>query len=133
MTTATDHDHDRDTSSIVLDDDAPGVDERDRRALTETMFVRRDAPDLYEVRTESGDYVVDVREPACSCPDFRYRDVRCKHIRRVRFETGDRDPNAVAEAVDDALDALDDRIAALASRRAELVGLRSAVGRFEDR
>ena len=133
MTTATDdHDHDRDASSTALAD-ACDVDERDHRALTETMFVRHDAPDLYEVRTESGDYVVDAREPACSCPDFRYRDVRCKHIRRVRFETGDRDPNALSEAVDDALDALDDRIAALASRRAKLVGLQSAVDRFENR
>lgn len=133
MTTATDdHNHDSDASSTVLDD-AHDVDKRDRRALTETMFVRRDAPDLYEVRTESGDYVVDVREPACSCPDFQYRDVRCKHIRRVRFETGDRDAGALAETVDDALDALDDRIAALASRRAELVGLQSAVDRFENR
>ena len=133
MTTATDdHDHDSDASSTILDD-AYDVDERDHRALTETMFVRRDAPDLYEVRTESGDYVVDVREPACSCPDFQYRDVRCKHIRRVGFETGDRDASALSEAVDDALDALDDRIAALASRRAELVGLRSAVDQFENR
>ncbi len=131
MTTTTD-DHDRDASSTVLDGES-AVDERDRRALTETMFVRRDAPDLYEVRTESGDYVVDVREPACSCPDFQYRDVRCKHIRRVGFETGDRDPGALADAVDDALDALDDRIAALASHRAELVGLQSAVDRFENR
>ena len=133
MTTATDnHDHDSDASSNVLDD-AYDVDERDRRALTETMFVRRDAPDLYEVRTESGEYVVDVREPACSCPDFQYRDVRCKHIRRVRFETGDRDPGTLVETVDRALDALDDRIAALASRRAELVGLQSAADQFENR
>ena len=131
MTTATD-DHETETSATVLDDECD-VDERDRRALTETMFVRRDAPDLYEVCTESGDYVVDVREPACSCPDFQYRDVRCKHIRRVGFETGDRDPDALSEAVTDALDALDDRIAALASRRAELVGLQSAVDRFENR
>ncbi|KTG08421.1 hypothetical protein AUR64_19525 [Haloprofundus marisrubri] len=110
------------------------VDERDVRALTETMFVDREAPDFYRVRTQRGDeYVVDTREPACTCPDFQYRDVRCKHVRRVQFEAGELDPDTVAADVHTALDALDDRLAALAARRAEYVGLLSTIDRFERR
>ncbi|WP_224268895.1 SWIM zinc finger family protein [Haloprofundus salinisoli] len=110
------------------------VDERDVRALTETMFVDREAPDFYRVRTGSGDeYVVDTREPACTCPDFQYRDVRCKHVRRVQFEVGDRDTDTVADDVYAALDDLDDRLAALAARRAEYVGLLSTLERFDRR
>ena len=133
MTTATD-DYETETSSTAAAAFADAVDERDCRALTETMFVRRDAPDLYEVRTTSGgEYTVDAREPACTCPDFQYRDVACKHIRRVRLETGDRDVDELAGEIDAALDAIDDRIAALAGRRAEFVRLQSAVDRFENR
>jgi hypothetical protein len=133
MTTATD-DSETETGSTDANAFADAVDERDCRALTETMFVRRDAPDLYEVRTASGgEYAVDAREPACTCPDFQYRDVACKHVRRVRLETGDRDVEALATEIDAALDAVDDRIAALAERRAELASLRTALARFENR
>lgn len=98
------------------------------------MFLDWRAPDLYDVRTESGgEYVVDLREPACTCPDFRYRDRRCKHLRRVALEVGDRDPEALAAEVEDAIDRVDDRLAALARQRAELTGLRSAVDRFRTR
>lgn len=125
----TTHDSDGTTDVSVTD----FVNERDCRALTETMFVAQDAPDLYTVRTESGEYVVDVREPACTCPDFQYRDVKCKHIRRVELESDPGATTALAESLDDALSRLDDRLAYLASKRAECVQLQAAIERFEHR
>ncbi|WP_224335649.1 SWIM zinc finger family protein [Haloprofundus halobius] len=123
-----------DTSDAPTEPPSTTVDERDVRALTETMFVEREAPDFYRVRTQAGrEYVVDTREPACTCPDFQYRDVRCKHVRRVQFEVGERDPDSVVDDVHTALDHLDDRLAALATRRAEYVGLLAALERFDSR
>lgn len=71
---------------------AQTLDERDARALTEKMTVLDDdAPGFYSVTTESGsEYTVDARGGSCTCPDARHRDVRCKHIRRVRFAVGRR-------------------------------------------
>lgn len=67
------------------------VEERDVRALTQYLTVLPDGPDLFEVVSQSGKaYTVDVREGACSCPDFEYREARCKHQRRVAFATGER-------------------------------------------
>lgn len=110
------------------------LDERDCRALTETMFLAEEAPDLYRVRTASGgDYRVDVREPACTCPDFQYREARCKHIRRMQLERGDRDAGEISASVERALARVDERLAELASRRSELVALRSAAERFDSR
>ena len=41
--------------------------------------------------TQSGsEYRVDAREGRCTCPDYQYRDVRCKHLRRTAFATGAR-------------------------------------------
>lgn len=116
-----------------LDTLPDGIDARDRRALTEAMFVRETAPDLYTVRTDGGEYVVDTREPACTCPDFQYRERRCKHVRRVELETGVRDASTLAADIDDALDRLDDRLATLAAQRATYVGLRTAAERFAAR
>ena len=70
--------------------------ELDNRALTEYMTVLTDgndrakrAPGLYTVTTQSGStYLVDPELPACECPDFEYRNRRCKHIRRARFALG---------------------------------------------
>ena len=46
--------------------------------------------DVYSVTTQSGsEYRVDAREGRCTCPDHEYREVRCKHIRRVTFATGE--------------------------------------------
>lgn len=62
------------------------------RALTEAMQVVEQAPGLYSVFSGSGnEYTVNVDgKPACTCPDFERRDdvAACKHIRRVRLETG---------------------------------------------
>lgn len=110
------------------------LDERDCRALSETMFLAEEAPDLYRVRTASGgDYRVDTREPACTCPDFQYREARCKHIRRVELESGTRDAGEMSNAVSLALSRVDERIADLAARRAELVSLQSAAEAFDSR
>ena len=41
---------------------------------------------LFEVEsfTTSGQkYVVDLKEKTCTCPDFRYRGRKCKHIKAV--------------------------------------------------
>lgn len=87
------------------------LDDRDVRALTETMTVLSetapapaDAPGLYLVTTASGSsYTVDPALGACECPDAEYRDAACKHVRRVRFETGGRQvpPSATRAALDD--------------------------------
>jgi hypothetical protein len=63
--------------------------QRDVRALTEYMTVLPLGGDVYSVTTQSGsEYRVDAREGRCTCPDHEYREVRCKHIRRVAFATG---------------------------------------------
>lgn len=74
------------------------LDERDAAALTEYMSVLADigrargAPGLYTVVGQNGGtYLVDTDTGACECPDHEYRDVRCKHVRRVAFATGQRD------------------------------------------
>lgn len=66
------------------------LDRRDVRALTETLLVvRASAPARFFVYSESGtEYVVNVATPECSCPDHQHRGARCKHLRRVAYETG---------------------------------------------
>lgn len=67
------------------------LDQRDVRALTEYLTVLPEAPGIYSVVSESGaSYTVDGRDGACTCPDFEYRDIRCKHLRRVAFAIGER-------------------------------------------
>jgi hypothetical protein len=51
-----------------------------------------DADGLYVVVSHTGnDYLVDSRTGACECPDARHRDPDggCKHVRRVRYATGE--------------------------------------------
>lgn len=69
----------------------------DERAATQILSVLeyvgrvRDVPGQWLVVSESGkEYLVDGRLPACECPDARYRDRKCKHMRRVEFATGRR-------------------------------------------
>ena len=67
-----------------LDDVASGGDERALRARRETMAVRALGDGRYAVLTDHDrTYIVDPDAGRCSCPDDRYRDVRCKHRRRV--------------------------------------------------
>jgi hypothetical protein len=74
------------------------LEPRTERALTECMTVLPDAPGMYEVVGENSNetYTVDLHAPACTCNDFQYRagqnydaEAGCKHIRRVRFATGE--------------------------------------------
>lgn len=68
------------------------LDERDARALTEKMTVIQEAPDLFNVTTQSGkSYTVDVQTGACDCADAFYNGAVCKHRRRVAFATGERE------------------------------------------
>jgi hypothetical protein len=84
--------------------ETPATMQRSVKAATERLATCREADDLHLVDNgKQGDdhdqYRVDLREPACSCPDFQYRadsDDRvaehgCKHIRRVKMERGDID------------------------------------------
>jgi len=82
---------------MSLESVQPEVDDRTLRATTEHMTVIEEARSLFSVTTESGsEYTVDLREPACTCPDFEYRDIEeCKHIRRVRMEVGQVDTDAL--------------------------------------
>lgn len=82
------------------------LDDRDVRALTESMTVLPEAPDLYDVvgQNGNGSYTVDLRDGRCTCPDHKYRGVRCKHLRRVAFATGERPLPAWIDC--DAVDAL---------------------------
>jgi len=65
------------------------------------MAVRAFGTHLYEVHTEGGDYLVDVGAGRCTCPDFLFRDARCKHLRRAAIEiTAGRVPPPGHVAVD---------------------------------
>jgi len=83
-------------NSTRTEREAETIDERDQRAIEEYLTVLDDvgmvagAADMFLVVSESGsEYVVDVRgSGACECPDATYRDVTCKHQRRVKFATG---------------------------------------------
>jgi hypothetical protein len=67
------------------------LEQRGVRALTEYMTVLPLGGDVYSVTTQSGsEYRVDACEGRCTCPDHQYREVECKHIRRVAFATGNR-------------------------------------------
>lgn len=66
---------------------AAALDERARRARSESMSVLALGSGRYAVESESGnEYVVDVEEGRCSCPDHAIRGARCKHLRRVALE-----------------------------------------------
>jgi hypothetical protein len=74
------------------------LEPRTVRGLTEYLTVlgdigrARGADDLYLVVSQSGsEYLVDARDDVCECPDYEYRtpDGGCKHIRRVRYATGE--------------------------------------------
>ncbi len=66
---------------------AAELDDRSRRARTEAMSVRSFGTNVYEVTGESGaTYTVDLGAARCTCPDYRFRDAQCKHLRRVAIE-----------------------------------------------
>lgn len=67
--------------------DIESLDERSRRAWTESMAVRPLRDGRYAIEGTTGaTYVVDLRQSDCSCPDNEIRGELCKHIRRVAIE-----------------------------------------------
>jgi len=50
------------------------------------MAVTAFGTSTYEVVTEGDSYLVDLAAGRCNCPDHRFRDARCKHLRRVAIE-----------------------------------------------
>jgi hypothetical protein len=113
-------------------EDTPALDDRDRRALLEAMAVDPIAPGMYSVRKDEGtEYVVDIDGGACTCPDFQYREVECKHLRRARLEAGEGNVDTAAAQIETAIDAADELMDDLAARRADLLRLRAALARFD--
>ena len=101
----------------------PDIEPRTLRAATEHMTVIEEARSLFSVTTQSGsEYTVDLREPACTCPDFEYRDgvKECKHIRRVRIEVGQVDTDALEARLAETADDLDSNAADLEQQAQEL-------------
>jgi len=101
----------------------PDIEPRTLRAATEHMTVIEEADALFSVTTQSGsEYTVDLREPACTCPDFEYRDgvEECKHIRRVRIEVGQVDTDALEARLTETADDLDANAADLEQQAQEL-------------
>lgn len=96
--------------TAATDTECTDPDDRDVRALTECITVLEDigpaagAPDLFLVVSQSGrEYLVDARTETCECPDSEHRGVRCKHLRRVAFATGQRPIPAGIDGVDELL------------------------------
>ncbi|MFC7323574.1 SWIM zinc finger family protein [Halorubrum rutilum] len=117
----------------------PDIEPRTLRAATEHMTVIEEADALFSVTTQSGsEYTVDLREPACTCPDFEYRDGvdECKHIRRVRIEVGQVDTDALEARLAETADDFDANAANLEQQAQELARtadeLRDALDRLEE-
>jgi hypothetical protein len=71
------------------------LEERDRKALQEPMDIAPIGGDIWEVYSNGrGPYRVDLREGRCTCPDAKYNHPTngCKHLRRVRYAAGRREP-----------------------------------------
>lgn len=77
-------------------------DTRAGRARREPMAIVPVGGGRYDVVTaESHVYTVDLPHASCTCPDYRHRDARCKHVRRVAMEvTAGRVPAPGERAVD---------------------------------
>ena len=117
----------------------PDIEPRTIRAAIDHMTVIEEANALFSVTTQSGsEYTVDLREPACTCPDFEYRDSvkECKHIRRVRIEVGQVDTDALEARLADTADDLDANATDLQQQAQELAEtaeeLRDAMDRLEE-
>lgn len=117
----------------------PDIGPRTLRAATEHMTVIEEAQSLFSVTTQSGsEYTVDLREPACTCPDFQYRESvsECKHIRRVRIEVGQVDIETLETELTQTADNLESSAADLEDQARELADtateLRDALTRLEE-
>jgi hypothetical protein len=117
----------------------PDVSERTVRALTEYHSVIEIARGLFEVVSESGNtYRVDLAEPACTCPDFQNREEveECKHIRRVRLQTGQVDAEDLRLSLATTAQDLETSAEQLTQRADDLESsadkLRTAIERLEE-
>lgn len=101
----------------------PDVEPRTIRAATEVMSVLEEAQALFTVVSGSGKtYTVDLREPACDCPDFTHREEveECKHIRRVRMEVGQINTEALEEELERTASELEKSAEELESKAEEI-------------
>jgi predicted nucleic acid-binding Zn finger protein len=106
------------------------------------MTVIEEARSLFSVTTQSGsEYTVDLREPACTCPDFEHRSEQlgeqgCKHIRRVRLEVGQVDNNTLKSRLAATANDLETNATELEQQAQELAEtadeLRDAMDRLEE-
>lgn len=117
----------------------PDIEPRTLRAATEYMTVMEEAQSLFEITTQSGStYTVDLREPACTCPDFEHRESvkECKHIRRVRIEVGQVDLEGLESKLVGKAEDLEGDATALEERAQELSDtanrLRNTVKRLDE-
>lgn len=59
-----------------------------RNELAQQVWVRRIRPDIFAVLSQSNpgkEYMVGLAGPTCTCPDYKYRRHRCKHILAVEI------------------------------------------------
>lgn len=117
----------------------PAVEPRTLRAVSEYLTVIEEAPALFQVVSESGSsYLVDLREPACNCPDFQHRDevTACKHIIRTRLAVGQIDTTALERRLTERADQLEANATDLEQQASELAEtaheLRKARSRLEE-
>jgi predicted nucleic acid-binding Zn finger protein len=114
----------------------PDIEPRTIRAATEYMTVIEEARALFSVTTQSGsEYTVDLREPACTCPDFEYRDSveECKHIRRVRVEVSQVDVDELTESLTEQVEDLQRRRRSVEAVAQELAKEASEIERAIER
>ena len=124
---------------MSLESVQPDIGPRTLRAATEHMTVIEEAQSLFSVTTQSGsEYTVDLREPACTCPDFEYRQSvsECKHIRRVRIEVGQVDVETLETELIETAENLESNAADLEAQAQKLTNtageLRDALNRLEE-
>jgi predicted nucleic acid-binding Zn finger protein len=106
------------------------------------MTVIEEARSLFSVTTESGsEYTVDLREPACTCPDFEHRSEQlgeqgCKHVRRMRLEVSQIDTDALESRLAETANDLEASAEELESKARDLTEtateLRDALDRLEE-
>jgi len=60
----------------------PNLSQQARLARASQLAVQHVRDDIYKVRSSDGTktYVVDIGLGVCSCPDFYYRGIKCKHL-----------------------------------------------------
>lgn len=117
----------------------PDIEPRTIRAAIEHMTVIEEAQALFSVTTQSGsEYTVDLREPACTCPDFQYRDevTECKHIIRTRLTVNQINIDGLEARLAATADDLDDNATDLKQQAQDLTEtadeLRDAIDRLEE-